>query len=204
MACVVNPMQGDHKIGSVGLALPDVEIVISSADDGKPMGPREVGEILIRAPQLMREYWGNPAETAIILRTRGEGEPWLHTGDLGYLDEDGYLFIVDRQKDLIKMSGFQVWPREVEEALATHFGPIAGRRWHPTRCRRISNSDTSCQRPWSAKYCGGSSRPKPMPRTPRPHDGSRTHVCVRPNREKPMYPRTSSLFPPSMTLIVQR
>jgi long-chain acyl-CoA synthetase len=80
----------------------------------------QVGEILIRAPQLMEGYWCNPRETALVLRPRPEGGTWLHTGDLGYLDEDGYVFIVDRKKDLIKTSGYQVWPREIEEVLATH------------------------------------------------------------------------------------
>jgi long-chain acyl-CoA synthetase len=75
---------------------------------------------VLRAPQLMTSYWQNPEETAIALREHGDGSRWLHTGDLGRVDEDGYVFIVDRQKDLIKTSGFQVWPREVEEALASH------------------------------------------------------------------------------------
>ena len=68
-------------------------------------------------------YWNRPDETADVLRDHVDADGtrrWLHTGDLGYLDEDGYLFIVDRKKDLIKTSGFQVWPREVEEVLATH------------------------------------------------------------------------------------
>jgi long-chain acyl-CoA synthetase len=70
----------------------------------------------------MSGYWNNPGETARALRQHGAGGPWLHTGDLGYLDADSYLFIVDRQKDLIKTSGYQVWPREVEEVLALHPG----------------------------------------------------------------------------------
>ena len=74
----------------------------------------------------MGGYWNQPGETAVVLREHAGAGPedgprtWLHTGDLGYLDEDGYLFIVDRKKDMIKTSGFQVWPREIEEALATH------------------------------------------------------------------------------------
>ncbi len=68
----------------------------------------------------MRGYWQNPEETAAALRAHGPGDPWLHTGDLARRDNDGYLFIVDRKKDLIKVSGFQVWPREIEEVLATH------------------------------------------------------------------------------------
>jgi long-chain acyl-CoA synthetase len=74
-------------------------------------------------PQLMAGYWNQPEETALALRDHLDENGvrrWLHTGDLGYLDEDGYLFIVDRKKDMIKTSGFQVWPREIEEVLATH------------------------------------------------------------------------------------
>jgi long-chain acyl-CoA synthetase len=121
MACVVNPLEGINKIGSVGLPLPDVEAAIVDSGSGTQFLARgETGEIVLRAPQLMTGYWNDPAETTRALRSHGEGGPWLHTGDLGYLDEDSYLFIVDRQKDLIKTSGYQVWPREVEEALASH------------------------------------------------------------------------------------
>jgi long-chain acyl-CoA synthetase len=116
LAATLTPLHGAYKPGSVGMPLPDVEIRIVDADTGVgdlPAG--KVGEILLRAPQVMTGYWGRPAETASTLR-----EGWLHTGDLGYLDDDGYLFVVDRLKDLIKPSGFQVWPREVEEVLAQH------------------------------------------------------------------------------------
>ena len=71
----------------------------------------------------MTGYWNQPEETALVLRDHVDENGvrrWLHTGDLGYLDEDGYLFIIDRKKDLIKTSGYQVWPREVEEVLAAH------------------------------------------------------------------------------------
>jgi long-chain acyl-CoA synthetase len=68
----------------------------------------------------MSEYWNNPGETAATLRTHGAGAPWLHTGDLAYIDDDGYVFLVDRMKDMIKTSGFQVWPREIEEVIASH------------------------------------------------------------------------------------
>jgi long-chain acyl-CoA synthetase len=125
MALVVNPVQGVNKIGSVGMPLPDVHLRIFDADDGvRELPAREVGEICIAAPQLMLGFWNRPEETAQALRDHieedGSTRRWLHTGDLGYLDEDGYLFIVDRIKDLIKTSGYQVWPREVEEAIASH------------------------------------------------------------------------------------
>jgi long-chain acyl-CoA synthetase len=121
MACVINPLEGVNKIGSVGLPLPDVEIaVVDPSNPDEMLPPGATGEVLIRAPQLMAGYLNDALETSRTLRSHGDGGPWLHTGDLGYLDEDSYLFIVDRQKDLIKTSGLQVWPREVEEAIASH------------------------------------------------------------------------------------
>jgi long-chain acyl-CoA synthetase len=119
LACAVNPVEGPNKIGSVGMPLPDVEMRIVDPERGAALPTGEVGEILIRAPQLMAGYRDDPEETAVTVRTH-DGERWLHTGDLGYLDADGYLFIVDRIKDLIKTHGHQVWPREMEEVLATH------------------------------------------------------------------------------------
>ena len=121
MACCVNPVRGTQKLGSIGLPVSDVEVRIVDAEDPEKVLPaREVGEMLLRAPQYMAEYWNNPAETAATLRTYGEGGPWVHTGDLAYMDEDGFIFIVDRKKDMIKTSGFQVWPREIEEVIASH------------------------------------------------------------------------------------
>jgi long-chain acyl-CoA synthetase len=121
MAVVANPVRGEKKMGSVGMPLPDVRVEILDSDDGFTALPSgEVGEIVISAPQLMSGYWQKPAETSDMLRTNDRGERRLYTGDLGYLDEDGYLFIVDRKKDLIKTCGFQVWPREIEEVISTH------------------------------------------------------------------------------------
>jgi long-chain acyl-CoA synthetase len=121
MACTVNPVRGQTKDGSVGMPLPDVEVMIVDSESGETrLGPGETGEVIVRAPQVMPSYWRNPGETTAALRTHGPGGAWLHTGDLGYLDADGYLFLVDRKKDLIKASGFQVWPREIEEVLAAH------------------------------------------------------------------------------------
>ncbi|RPI56946.1 MAG: AMP-dependent synthetase [Acidobacteria bacterium] len=128
MACVVNPLDGVNKVGSVGIPLPDVEVAIVDTGSGtRFLANGETGEIVLRAPQLMTGYFNNAHETTRSLRvhpdapsTASGNGPWLHTGDLGYLDEDFYLFIVDRQKDLIKTSGYQVWPREIEEVLASH------------------------------------------------------------------------------------
>jgi len=124
MALCINPVNGPNKTGSVGMPLPDVHVRIVDGDEGtRELAAGEVGEICFSAPQLMMGFWKRPDETAAVMRHHGEqggARRWLHTGDLGYLDEDGYLFIVDRKKDLIKTSGFQVWPREVEETLTSH------------------------------------------------------------------------------------
>jgi long-chain acyl-CoA synthetase len=124
MALCVNPAIGPNKLGSVGMPLPDVSIRIFDGVEGTRVLPaNEVGEVAVAGPQLMIGYWNQPGETAAVLRDHlkdGVAGRWLHTGDLGYLDDDGYLFIVDRKKDLIKTSGYQVWPREVEEVLASH------------------------------------------------------------------------------------
>jgi long-chain acyl-CoA synthetase len=121
MAVVANPVRGPNKVGSIGMPLPDVDVRVIEAEEGiTEVAQGQVGEIIIRAPQRMRGYWGNEAETKLVMRPGPDGETWLYTGDLGYLDEDGYVFVVDRKKDLIKVSGYQVWPREIEEVLAAH------------------------------------------------------------------------------------
>ncbi|NOT27828.1 MAG: long-chain fatty acid--CoA ligase [Acidobacteria bacterium] len=121
MACCLNPVKGHNKLGSIGLPLPDVDVRIVDAEHGeREVSLGEVGELILRAPQLMAGYWNNPEETKAALRLHGEGGPWLHTGDLAYMDDEGYLFLVDRKKDMLKTSGFQVWPREIEEVLASH------------------------------------------------------------------------------------
>ncbi|UCC18712.1 MAG: long-chain fatty acid--CoA ligase [Promethearchaeota archaeon] len=112
----VNPLKGTRKIGSVGLALPDTDFRIVDLDDYTKILPQgEPGEIIIKGPQVMKGYWNKPEETANQLK----GE-WLLTGDIGRMDEEGYLFIVDRKKDMINISGFKVYPREVEDVLFEH------------------------------------------------------------------------------------
>jgi long-chain acyl-CoA synthetase len=124
MALTINPVAGPNKAGSVGMPLPDVHVRIFDDDEGtREMPTGEMGEICVSALQLMDGFWNRPGETAEALRDHPEPSGtrrWLHTGDLGYLDGDGYLFVVDRKKDLIKTSGYQVWPREVEETLSSH------------------------------------------------------------------------------------
>jgi long-chain acyl-CoA synthetase len=121
MACCINPVNGPNKLGSIGIPLPDVAVRIVDADDaGRELPAGSVGELLLSAPQRMAGYWNNPLESAEVVRTDASGTTWVHTGDLAFMDEDGYLFIVDRKKDLIKTSGFQVWPREIEEVITAH------------------------------------------------------------------------------------
>ena len=106
----------EPKEGSVGLPLPDVVMKVMDAETGLSELPAgTLGEICVRAPNLMLGYWNRPEETAGIMR-----EGWLYTGDIGYMDKDGYVFIHSRKKEIIKTSGFQVWPREVEEVLQEH------------------------------------------------------------------------------------
>jgi long-chain acyl-CoA synthetase len=114
-----NPLMGENKTGSIGMPLPDVDCKIISLDDGVsevPLG--EIGELVIKGPQVMKGYHNMPTETANALRKmEGEEGVWLFTGDIARMDEDGYFYIVDRKKELIKPGGYQVWPREVEEAI---------------------------------------------------------------------------------------
>jgi long-chain acyl-CoA synthetase len=112
----VNPLTGGYREGSVGLPLPGTVVEIVSLDDDEtvlPPGGR--GQICIRGPQVMKGYWNRPEDTAFVLR---HGR--LCTGDIGTMDEDGYVFVVDRLKDLILCGGYNVYPRTVEEAIYQH------------------------------------------------------------------------------------
>ncbi|MEJ7813248.1 MAG: AMP-binding protein [Gemmatimonadaceae bacterium] len=121
MAVVANPASGEKKTGSVGMPLPDVDLRLLDVETGThEVAHGEQGEVTVAAPQLMRGYWEQPSETAEVLKPDDAGRIWLHTGDIGYLDPQGYLFLTDRKKELIKVSGYQVWPREVEEAISAH------------------------------------------------------------------------------------
>ena len=113
----VNPLVGVTFTGAIGLPLPSTEITIRD-DDGKELGTNEVGEICLRGPQVMRGYWQRPDETAKVMLPDG----WLRTGDIGRMDERGYVFIEDRKKDIIIVSGFKVFPNEVEDVVAHHPG----------------------------------------------------------------------------------
>ena len=111
-----NPMLGENRPGSIGLPLPNVDCrIVSMADGQTPLAVGEAGELLIRGPQVMQGYHNQPSETAAAL-----ADGWLHTGDITRMDADGYFYLVGRKKELIKVSGYQVWPAEVESAIITH------------------------------------------------------------------------------------
>jgi long-chain acyl-CoA synthetase len=111
-----NPQLGINKTGSIGMPLPDVDARIISLDDEVTVLPTgEIGELVVKGPQVFKGYHNMPTETQNALR-----DGWLYTGDIASMDEDGYFYIVDRKKEVIKPGGFQVWPREVEEVISDH------------------------------------------------------------------------------------
>jgi len=110
-----NPTQGTNKAGSVGLPMPGTIVEIRSLDDDRVLGIGEKGEICVRGPQVMKGYWKRPEDTAEAMKNGA-----FHTGDIGYMDDEGYVFIVDRIKDMINASGYKVYPRMVEEAVHLH------------------------------------------------------------------------------------
>ena len=112
----INPLDGVAKHGSIGLPVPGTDAKIVDQDlGGPPLPPGKMGELVIRGPQVMAGYYNRPDETADVLRNG-----WLYTGDIAYMDEDGYFFIVDRKKDLIISAGYNIYPREIDEVLHQH------------------------------------------------------------------------------------
>jgi long-chain acyl-CoA synthetase len=117
-AATINPMQEGFN-GSIGLPLPSTEVTIKD-DAGNDLAPGQNGEICVRGPQVMKGYWNKPEETANVMLPGG----WLRTGDVGHMNERGYVYIEDRKKDMILVSGFNVYPNEVESAVVTHPGVL--------------------------------------------------------------------------------
>ena len=113
-----NPVDGTGKIGSIGIPWPNTELKIVK-DDGTEAAIGERGEIWAKGPQVMPGYWNRPDETAMVLE-----DGWFKTGDIGIMDEDGYFKIVDRKKDMILVSGFNVYPNEIEDVVAKHPGVL--------------------------------------------------------------------------------
>lgn len=118
VATMNRPDLSDYT-GSIGMPGPSTELSIQS-DDGQLLPQGEIGEICIRGPQVMKGYWQRPEETAKVLTDDG----WLRTGDVGKMDENGYFYIVDRKKDMILVSGFNVYPNEIEDVIAQHPGVL--------------------------------------------------------------------------------
>lgn len=113
----VTPIYGTVKPGSIGVPIADTQVKIVDPQTGAEITTSgEIGELLVKGPQVMQGYWNNPAETELVLTDDG----WLHTGDLVYMDDDGYIFIADRLKDMIIMGGEKIYPRELEDFLYTH------------------------------------------------------------------------------------
>lgn len=114
----LNPFGGHHKAGSIGLPYPDTEVrIVDLATGNESMPAGKEGEMIFKGPQVTSGYLNKPEETAKAIR-----DGWLYSGDIAYMDEDGYFFIVDRMKDLIISSGYNVYPREIEEVLYEHPG----------------------------------------------------------------------------------
>jgi long-chain acyl-CoA synthetase len=114
---IANPLDIKDWTGSIGLPIPSTEAMILD-DDGEPVALGDVGEICIRGPQVMKGYWNRPEETDKVFTDDG----WLRTGDMGFMDERGYFKITDRKKDMINVSGFKVFPNELEDVISAHPG----------------------------------------------------------------------------------
>jgi long-chain acyl-CoA synthetase len=108
---IVNPLDSEFN-GSIGLPVPSTDVMICD-DDGNALPVNEIGEICVKGPQVMEGYWHRPQETADVMLPGG----WLKTGDVGRMDENGYVFIEDRKKDMILVSGFNVYPNEIENVV---------------------------------------------------------------------------------------
>ena len=116
-----SPLLSIRKVGSIGIPLPDTDQKIVDLDRGlTEVQPGEEGELCIAGPQVMKGYWNKPEETAIALRKDEHGRTWLYTGDVARMDEDGFTYIVQRKKDMIIVSGFNVYPGEIEGVLFSH------------------------------------------------------------------------------------
>jgi len=109
-----NPIHGVDRVGTIGLPVPSTEIKLIN-DENTDVKPGEAGELCVRGPQVMKGYWQRPDETAKVMF----GD-WLRTGDVATMDADGFFKIVDRKKDMILVSGFNVYPNEIEDVVATH------------------------------------------------------------------------------------
>jgi long-chain acyl-CoA synthetase len=118
-AACINPLSIEEFTGSIGLPIPSTECCVKD-DDGNILGIEEIGELCVRGPQVMKGYWKRPEESHECLNSHG----WLRTGDIARIDERGYVYLVDRKKDMIIVSGFNVFPNEIEDVVAAHPGVL--------------------------------------------------------------------------------
>jgi len=113
---IFSPVLGLKKVGSIGFPIPDTDVRLVDVEKGETDVPDgQPGEIIMKGPVIMQGYWNNPGETAGQLK-----DGWLHTGDIATRDKDGYIFIVDRKKDMIIAGGFNIYPRDIDEVLFQH------------------------------------------------------------------------------------
>jgi len=116
-----NPIEGVRKPGSIGLPIPDTDCKVVDLDDWtREVEPGQEGELIISGPQVMQGYLNRPEESAGMIKSDPEGRRWILTGDIAKMDEQGYFFIVDRKKDMILVSGFNVYPTDIEQVLYRH------------------------------------------------------------------------------------
>lgn len=113
----INPLDLKTFSGSIGLPLPNTEVIIRD-EEGYDLPLNEPGELCVRGPQVMKGYWKKPEETEKVIDDNG----WLHTGDIARIDERGFIYLLDRKKDMIIVSGFNVYPNEIEDILTSHPG----------------------------------------------------------------------------------
>jgi len=165
-AACINPVTIKEFNGSIGLPIASTECSIQDAD-GKLLPAGEIGELCVRGPQVMKGYWQRPEETAKTMTADG----WLRTGDVARMDEDGFFYIVDRKKDMILVSGFNVYPNEVEDVLASHpdvlevgvigvYDAKAGEAVKAVVVRKSDNLNPSELREWAKRELTGYKVPK--------------------------------------------
>ena len=163
----VTPWKGVIKPGTVGVPVPDTDVKIVNMDTGEELPQGEIGEVLIAGPQIMMGYYKKPEETAKAVK-----DGWLHTGDLGFFDEDGYLSIVDRIKDMIISGGFNIYPIEIDTALFDHpkileacsFGIEDSYRGETVKAFVVTKSGESLTEEEVVKYCKEVLAPYKVPR----------------------------------------
>jgi len=163
----VTPWKGVIKPGTVGVPVPDTDVKIVNIDTGEELPQGEIGEVLIAGPQIMMGYYKKPEETAKVLK-----DGWLHTGDMGLFDEDGYLSIVDRIKDMIISGGFNIYPIEIDNALFDHpkileacsFGIEDSYRGETVKAFVVTKPGESLTKEEVVKYCKEVLAPYKVPR----------------------------------------